>query len=217
MNMYNNDIFLESCKEGNLEKCVMMYSNKNVSINNVILNRGFNLACNNGHLLVMQWLLSVKQDINMCVNNEEIFVSVCSNGYLSIAKWLLSINPAINMSSNNNELCFQNACANGHLLVAQWLLSVNPDINMSAQNEYAFRMVCANGYLYIAKWLLDVNPDMNIPKNYYCYNVFDKLKKEQRWKKRKYALLLSSRFSKNKNNVLRNMPQDVVRYIINYI
>ena len=50
----------------------------------------FKNACENGHLEVVKWLLSIKPDINI---EEETFYNSCSYGFLSVAKFLWRIKP----------------------------------------------------------------------------------------------------------------------------
>jgi hypothetical protein len=44
-------------------------------------------------LLVAQWLLNVKPDINISVNNNEVFICAAKNKNLNIMKWLASLKP----------------------------------------------------------------------------------------------------------------------------
>ena len=99
-----------------------------------------------------QWLLKIKPDIEISMDNEYIFRYTCDNGHLEVAKWLLSVKPDIDISARD-EYAFKGACENGHLNLAKWLLSVKPDIDISARDEYAFRYACENGHLKIAQWL----------------------------------------------------------------
>lgn len=61
---------------------------------------------------IAKWLLEIKPNINISVENEFAFKFACSNGHLNIAKWLLEIKPTININSCSNEffkcLCSKN-------------------------------------------------------------------------------------------------------------
>jgi hypothetical protein len=118
-------------------------------------------ACCFGHTSVAKWLLSVKPEIDISVNNDAVFRVACQYGNLSTAQWLLSVKPDINISAGH-DFAFRFACTNGHLETARWLLSVKPDIDISSKNEYAFRLACTNGYLEIAQWLLSIKPTIKI-------------------------------------------------------
>lgn len=121
----------------------------------------FCTACCFGHTEVAKWLLCVKPDINISVNNDATFRVTCQYGCLSTAQWLLSLKPDIDISAGR-DFAFRLACTNGHIETARWLLSVKPDINISSKNEYAFRLACTNGYLEVAQWLLSIKPTINI-------------------------------------------------------
>jgi hypothetical protein len=110
---------------------------------------------------IAQWLLSVKPDIDISVENEYAFTKTCENGHLDIAQWLLSVNPHTDISVEN-EYAFRWACENGHFSVAKWLLQIKPDIDISAKSEHAFRGSCWNGHLELAQWLLQIKPDIDV-------------------------------------------------------
>jgi ankyrin repeat protein len=64
--------------------------NIDISVNN---ESAFCCACMNGHLEVVQWLLSVKPDINISAQDEFAFCITCYLGRLEVAKWLQSLKP----------------------------------------------------------------------------------------------------------------------------
>ena len=49
------------------------------------------------HLDVAKWLLSLDQNINIHINDEEPFKFSCENGHLNVAQWLLSLNQNIDI------------------------------------------------------------------------------------------------------------------------
>ena len=53
----------------------------------------FSNACWCGHLEVAKWLLQVKPDINISIDNEYAFRWTCANRQLNVAEWLQSLNP----------------------------------------------------------------------------------------------------------------------------
>ncbi len=157
------------CKSGNLEEA-------------------FINACEYGNLLVVQYLLSIKPDIDISAYNEAVFRHACCHGHLLVAQWLLTIKSDINISTNN-EYAFRIACFSGHLLLAQWLQSLKP-------------------HLYV----INYNNDGSY-KDYYIRS-----KEEARWEQRKYLVWLASDQSPNKKSLFYRIPQDVSRYIIsNYL
>jgi uncharacterized protein len=139
---------------------------------------GFFWACENGHLEVAKWLLSVKPDIE--ISDSHWYYSdeycpldgACENGHLEVAKWLLSVKPDIDITDNfNNENAFWYACAGGHLEIAKWLLSINTDIKNS-DDQNAFKIACQDGHLEVAKWLLSIKPDIDISIRNDCVFAF---------------------------------------------
>ena len=64
-------------------------------------------ACENGHLKMAKWLLSVKPDIDISANDEYAFCCSCEKGFLKVAKWLLSVKSDIDISAG---LSHCNAC-----------------------------------------------------------------------------------------------------------
>ena len=134
-----------------------------IEINQIYIpnSHNFKTACKFGNLPKVQWLLSVKLDLDVSEYQEFAFRSACRNGQLKVAQWLLSVKPEINISADD-EGAFRFACGKGHLNVAQWLLSVKPEINISADDEDAFCFACQNGYLNVAQWLLSVKPSIHI-------------------------------------------------------
>ena len=76
-----------------------------------INDEGFIWACENGHLEVAKWLLSVKPDINSLeynlyyryYNNYSPLDGACENGHLEVVMWLHSVEPDINIYNYNLE------------------------------------------------------------------------------------------------------------------
>jgi hypothetical protein len=91
-------------------------------------------ACSNGNLLVAQWLLQIKPEINVSLNSEYAFRYACRRGNLSVAQWLLQIKPEINISAWD-EYAFHFACLGGHLIVAQWLCSIKSNYKIVVEND----------------------------------------------------------------------------------
>ena len=81
----------------------------------------FQFASINGHLNVAQWLYSIG-NIDIHINDEEVFRRVCKIGYLIMAKWLYSLG-GINIYAKN-DCAFRWAVDNGHAQVAEWLYSI---------------------------------------------------------------------------------------------
>jgi len=143
------------------------YKNKSEEeLEKYVNNESFKLACENGHLEVAQWLLSIKPDINISADDDCAFRWTCDYGHLEVAQWLRSIKPDINISAED-DWAFKGACENGHLEVAQWLLSIKPDINISAEYDFSFIFACQGGHLDVSRWLctLDNRYQIEIKNN----------------------------------------------------
>ena len=148
---------------------------------------GFLYACKNGHLKIVELLLSYdimmlldKNDrlcsrystdltdnrlIDIHANNEEAFRWSCSYGRLEIVKLLLSLSDDRRIDVHaKNENAFWYACRNGHLKVVELLLNLDGDrrINVHAKDDYAFKWACDNGHLEVVKLLLNLDGDRRI-------------------------------------------------------
>ena len=118
----------------------------------------FRVACENGHLVVAQWLYDLKPTLDISAQNEYAFKMACYSGHLDVAQWLYYIKPTLNISADN-ENAFRYTCHNGHLQVAQWLYQSKPTLDISAYKEEAFRFACAYGHLQVAQWIQSLNPN----------------------------------------------------------
>ena len=83
------------------------------------------MACQDGHLSVVQWLFEKDADTR-AVNNAggTCTIIACQNGHLSTAKWLFENGAAdhISKANNNGGTPFWNACDDNHLPVCHWLV-----------------------------------------------------------------------------------------------
>ena len=101
------------------------YKNKSEEeLEKYVNNESFKWACENGHLEVAQWLLSIKPDIDVSAVSDWAFRWTCENGHLEVAQWLLSIKPDIDVSAVS-DWAFKGACQEGHLDVSQWLCTLD--------------------------------------------------------------------------------------------
>jgi len=110
-------------------------------------------------LPILKWLLEIKPDINISVNNEQAFYTACYHGSIEVAKWLLEIKPNINISINNDYIFRE--CCNGiesNYTTIKWLLEIKPDINIEANNHNAFKNACEYDAIEIANFLISLNP-----------------------------------------------------------
>jgi ankyrin repeat protein len=64
-----------------------------IDISERAFERAFKYACFQGHLQVIKWLLEVKPDIDISVDNDYAFRKASVNENLEIAKLLVELNP----------------------------------------------------------------------------------------------------------------------------
>jgi len=87
----------------------------------------FHTSCLENQLEVAQWLLSLRPDFDVSINNEMIFCDVCFKGYLDIAKWLVQIKPTIRVHTRNH-FAIKTAHNNQHHAVVDWLVELHPNM-----------------------------------------------------------------------------------------
>ena len=157
--------FLEACKTGDTTTLKSLDYSK-IDIHDWY-EYAFRWACQNGHLDVVKYLISLEPDhdrINIHACDEEAFRWACQFGNLDVVKYLISLEPDHNRIDIHaeNEHAFLFACLNGHLDVVKYLISLEPDhghIDIHAYGGHAFRWACENGHLPIVKYLLSLEPD----------------------------------------------------------
>ena len=113
--------------------------------------KGFIWNCENGHMDVAKWLVSLG-GVNIHACNEGAFRYSCRNGHIDVAKWLLEI--------GSDSLPSQPALSGTRVSLG--------GVNIHADDEGAFRWSCENGHMDVAKWLFSIGA--NIPKNIYYGN-----------------------------------------------
>ncbi len=149
-NLLHITIFFLACEEGFLDIAKWIYSIDKIGIEHSDVMIPFRKSCFNGHLNIVQWLLSLNiTKIDIHWNDNYIFKSVCRNGHLEIAKLLYSDD----FSISNIREGFHDACKNGHLNIAQWLYHIKKGIifNKSITN------ICECYNIEIVKWLWSVD------------------------------------------------------------
>lgn len=132
-----NFLFFYVCEKGDLERVMEVLNRWPVNIN-----EGFNIACQNGHLSVCQFLYS-----SGASPSPSLFKMVCERGHLDLAKWLNSM--GVNKEMNS---AFISCCAKGHIGVAQWLHTQERPLEAYAI-EAGFRAACEFGHLAVAQFI----------------------------------------------------------------
>ena len=116
------------------------------------------LACNNGHLDVVNILLEMPEVVDNAAYNYNHALRVSAqNGYLDIVKMLLEI-PAVlsDATAMRNYSLFASA-SSGHINVVNRLLEI-PEVLVHARDNcnYALRMAAENGHLNVVNRLLEI-------------------------------------------------------------
>ena len=163
--------FLWSCKNGKewLTERLFNDSRKNginVNVKDVDGNSGFILACRNGHINIVSFLLSHnnKVDLNARTNwGENAFYQACSNKHIDIVRLLQENSDAknieINATNRGGENAFIQACSLGFGELVRVLLSCK-EINVNIKNskeETGFYLAWFNDHLDIVD-MIDTSP-----------------------------------------------------------
>jgi len=127
-------LFIECCRNGNLQKLQNCYDNSQFIEYNFIKDFCFEEACKNNHLAIAKWLYYHEMPINFIdFINHTLFELVCENGHIEIAQWLIHIDWFSKISCHTNEdyvkqhiqCAYQNAIKNNHTNIISWLLETN--------------------------------------------------------------------------------------------
>jgi ankyrin repeat protein len=111
--MFDNKLFENACKTGNLEMVSEIISETDSDVDvDEDYNHGFDLACEFGHTEIVQLLLSHG------VNSEVIGIQMaCRKGHLEIVKMMLSYDGDYELHH-----CLECACADGHIEIINTIL-----------------------------------------------------------------------------------------------
>ena len=149
---------------------------KNAKINNLEIDihvngdYAFVMACGNGHLPVVKFLLGYAKEngaeIDINAYEGHAFRLACGNGHLDMAKFLLEYAEMNNLEIDihaDREHAFQYTCENGHLDVVEFLLEYaeinNLKIDLNAREDFAFRCCRNEEIINLLLPLLNRNKD----------------------------------------------------------
>ncbi len=122
-------------------------------------NRVLRLACERGHLLIVQWLIEYfgleARDVRAPL------VAACRAGALAMVQWLdarfafthTDLGP---MSPYDADTRLIDACRSGNLELVQWMVSrfALTDTDATFRNFKVLRVSCTGGHLDVARWLV---------------------------------------------------------------
>jgi ankyrin repeat protein len=189
----------------------------------------FQEVCQNGDLLMAQWLLEQKEkqlgyQINYKddkVKVQQIFEICCLRNRIQVVKWLVSICSEINISKYFLQIC-HNASIHDHVEIIEWLFDLYPVLLHTKYDILTayFRLACCFNSVKVAELFQQKKPYLYVIE----YDELDIKKKiksgyirereEKLWEKRMYTVWLMSSNSPNKNSLLYNLPKEIARYIV---
>ena len=136
----------------------------------------FHIACSNGHVDVVKFLLSIheKKKIRIHALNgkgDNAFNQACSNGHVEVVKVLIEQSEfndiKLNIINKKGENAFHQACSNAQTEIVRLLLKQSKakkiDLNSTNfQGESAFDLACSEGHIDVIRILLDNSDLMSI-------------------------------------------------------
>ena len=186
----NNRGIIEACTNGHLNIIICLTTIKCTTRNqqptmykiinfDAIMNC-FEIACKDGHLYIVQYLLILmfnrSYDISshiFCYCIEDGLLNACINGHYDIVRAITLSDNIINHkmidinSHNNSTLYFEEACRNGHLEIVKFLVSLYKiadydmidmytDTTEPSLECYPLIKTCQNGYINIIKYIINL-------------------------------------------------------------
>jgi len=150
--------FHDACADGNLDMVKVYLAEQGFDFNvwDDYGDTGFNEACFNGHLNVVQFLLQEGFDMNFgAADGRTGFHEACGRGHLNVVQFLLQEGFDMNVSLGNRMTGFHLACGGGHLNVVQFLIQEGFDMNVSLRiGMTGFHFACHQGKLNVVQLLV---------------------------------------------------------------
>lgn len=160
--------FIECCMKGEYDTVLWLY--KNETIDEITQQKGFILACANGHLNIVKLvynhgIIKINPDkdpfgLDNNVLKKNVLELCCSYGRLEVAQWLYSIE---NYKKNIlTSIFIISSCIGGKLSIAQWLYSIireEPFFTL----EFIFVQSCIYGNFELVQWIFSLeNNDISL-------------------------------------------------------
>ena len=124
------------------------------------------IACEYGHVEIVQMLLRCKADINKCQHyGKTPLFRACQNGYAQVLDILVKHEADIHKSKQNGASPFLIACQYGHLPIVTQLLEYGAKVNKCMDDGTSpLYIACQNGHLNIVLKLLEKKVRTKIDK-----------------------------------------------------
>ncbi len=150
--------FLEACRDGLIEKVSALCDSSEVDVH-FDEDKGFRVACQNGHVTVVERLLDLQgtRAVDVHALDERGFRLACQNGHVGVVKLLLSLTGARAIDVHaGNQVGLRAACQNGHLGVVVELLQLDGERRMDlvADRCAPVRLARKKGHYEILRQLL---------------------------------------------------------------
>lgn len=136
-----------ACSKGHIEIVKIFLGLEDISFSTA-----FKLACQNGHVRIMELLWN--QRVNDCKSCclQEIFMEMCANGaHVAVESFLTLVSDSCDMDYNGG---LTRACRNGHLSIVELLIDQETAVNVNACKGLPLAKACKYGHIEIVKLLL---------------------------------------------------------------
>ena len=115
------------------------------------------MAAVQGHIEIVQYLLSCGADINaQCINNESVLHTAIYHGQTDIAKYLISKGANIESIDNDHWTPLHYAANGNRIEEVKFLIKHNANINCRSNCFYTPLVVSSNEEVF--KYLYSINP-----------------------------------------------------------
>jgi len=153
-----------ACYNGNDEVLRILLEHRATSITRHKLNDSLRLSCINGHVSIVQILLSYGADFdNEDKENPTALQIACSNGNEDFVNMLLAHGADVNAQSGPAGHALRVACSAGHEKIVDILLAHGADVNApgGCSVKNALHDACSEGHNKIVHMLLNHGADAN--------------------------------------------------------
>ena len=200
ISLLNNDIFIEACKNDNIELLKKIYPLKDwifdIEDENDVYKEENALCfcCRFGYLEAVKFLCSTNT-IDVHELNEEAFCLACQENHIDIAKFLFQEYPDIDIM---DFFCksFFSACCEGNLEIAKWLTNIEPKIINTEWISSTFLSACSKGHINIAKFIFDSTEEKH--RNKFVENVLGEVCENKQLEVLKWLLEIDKKVSTSK-------------------